>query len=84
MDNSRVTKKIDLEKMNEVEDWLFNNVGIGGHRYSPTPDTEHWLGADDWMCIPEPIINDENEVVDTQYVFVFRREADAVVFSLKW
>jgi hypothetical protein len=47
------------------------------------------MGTDDWFYYEAEMGEDEYEDTDEidiepQYVFVFRRDTDATMFSLKW
>ena len=73
---------LDPNTLDGLEDWLRENVGLGGRRYAGKDGgNTHWLGPDDWMYYLE---EQEEGAEKSRVTFVFRRESDAVMFSLKW
>jgi hypothetical protein len=73
----------DQAHINSAIDWLITNVGPGSFRTIPNT----WLGTNDWFCYQEELEPDAEDTVDIEagpYVFVFRRETDMTMFSLKW
>ena len=46
------------------------------------------MGTDDWYCFPDPteeeLESDDFDSQDDPITFVFRRESDLLMFSLKW
>jgi hypothetical protein len=77
-----------LEQLPEAILWCKRNIGPGQQRFNANT----WLGTDDWFCfeeindLPEDehLINDDFDSEDYGIVFVFRRESDMTLFSLKW
>lgn len=81
MNKSTLTLELEHNRLEELETWLRDNVGLGGRRYSKKEgETAHWLGPDDWLYY----LADEEIQDKVKATFVFRRESDAVMFSLKW
>ena len=83
--------KLKPERRRDLEDicaWLRSNVGKGSERFRKNT----WMGTDDWFCYADyPTMDEEEEDDNTAFdeeevdlIFVFRREEDATVFSLKW
>jgi hypothetical protein len=77
--------KIKPERYNtEIADitaWLRENVGKGSERFRKNT----WMGTDDWFCYTEYArTQDDEEGEATGLIFVFRREQDATMFSLRW
>lgn len=82
--------KIKPKRYNtEIEDitaWLRENVGKGSERFRKNT----WMGTDDWFCYTEysdEAVDQLGNIVDDaeeDLIFVFRREEDATMFSLKW
>ena len=73
------------DNINNVARSLGATVGPGTFRGNPNT----WMGTDDWFYYEEDGVFgdedfDDDEDFETQYVFVFRRDADATMFSLKW
>lgn len=83
------------ENLKEIEQWLLSSVGPGSRRYNSTG----WMGADDWYYFEdyperEPEFDEDGQEirvhVDTSdheeldLIFVFRRDEDMMMFSLKW
>jgi hypothetical protein len=73
--------------LNDVAQSLGTTVGPGTFRGNPNT----WMGTDDWFYYEDrPDLElDREETIDpedfdTQYVFVFRRDTDAIIFGLKW
>jgi hypothetical protein len=82
MDKSKLIINLDPSKLVDIEDWLIENVGQGGRRYSNKDgEVNHWLGSDDWMYYIEEVAEDPHSA---RVTFVFRRDSDALHFSLKW
>jgi hypothetical protein len=85
---------IDQEKiegrMDEVDQWLRKNAGQGSARYGGAKGTvTHWLNGDDWLyydlyTTDEPYENSMAEIQSITTVFVFRNEAVAVEFALRF
>jgi hypothetical protein len=72
-----------------MEKWLRENIGPGSYRTIKNG----FMGMDDWFYYdeineddnPEDYLDvDELEQVQENIIFVFRREADATIFALKW
>ncbi len=72
------------DRISEIEKWLVDNVGPGSRRYNQNT----WMGTDDWYCFPDPtedeLESEDFESQDDPITFVFRRESDLLMFSLKW
>jgi hypothetical protein len=76
----------------EIEKWCRERVGLGSRRFIKNT----WLGIEDWFYYEERLdhaeepAEDKTVHVDTEnddesdLIFVFRRESDATLFSLKW
>jgi len=87
--NSILLNNKHRDNLDEVEDWLRQNVGRGTRRFR----VNTWMGVDDWFYyedVPQP---DENVELDEDVwddnitynlVFVFRREEDSTMFAIKW
>ena len=79
-----------LDRIDEIVNWCAERLGAGSMRYRANT----WLGTDDWFCYqdtPGEQIDDEDGVLvqvqdldNIDWVFAFRREEDAVIFSLHW
>lgn len=73
-------------QLDEITRWLKANVGPGSRRFK----TNTWLGAEDWLFYEnaaEDIEEDEYPDIDDfepDLIFVFRRESDMTLFSLRW
>ena len=83
MSNKIVLDKKHNEHIDDVGRWLLTSVGQGSFRGNPNT----WMGTDNWFYYEEEL--NEEEYLDADdfdpcYVFVFRHEADAMMFSLKW
>lgn len=81
--NSVYLNKKHNDNINNVARSLGATVGPGTFRGNPNT----WMGTDDWFYYEDEPSEDEfNDEIDIepQYVFVFRREADATMFGLKW
>ena len=80
------------DQLDQIEEWLNANVGPGSKRHA----NNTWLGAEDWYCYEEALVpgsdeeeedyydNDEDLEDISDLIFVFRRESDLLMFSLKW
>jgi hypothetical protein len=80
------------DQLDQIEAWLNANVGPGSKRHA----NNTWLGAEDWYCYEEALVpgseeeeeeyydNDDNLEDISDLIFVFRRESDLLMFSLKW
>ena len=79
------------DKLYEIEAWCRERIGLGSRRF--VKDT--WLGIEDWFYYEERVTKEqvtEGEILhvdssddeESDLIFVFRRETDASVFSLKW
>ena len=82
------------DQLDKIEAWMIANVGPGSKRHS----NNTWLGSEDWYCYEEATVNDPvcredlyidddsdlENFADLDLVFVFRRESDLLLFSLKW
>lgn len=69
--------------LNEICDWCVSNIGPGSYRSIPNT----WLGTDDWYCYdeePSEEVDDDDDFIEDDTMFVFRRDSDATLFSLKW
>jgi len=80
----------------DIENWCRMRVGPGSRRFVKNT----WLGTEDWFyyeervdsaeLTEEQIANGETLHVDasddaeSDLIFVFRRDSDATIFSLKW
>lgn len=81
MSKSTLTIDIEHHRLEELENWLRDNVGLGGRRYkSKEGDNTYWLGPDDWLYY----LSEEENQDKVKVTFVFRRESDAIMFGLKW
>lgn len=83
--NSVYLNKKHNDNINNVARSLGATVGPGTFRGNPNT----WMGTDDWFYYEAEMGEDEYEDTDEidiepQYVFVFRRDTDATMFSLKW
>jgi hypothetical protein len=83
--NSVYLNKKHNDNINNVARSLGATVGPGTFRGNPNT----WMGTDDWFYYEAEMGEDEYEDADEidiepQYVFVFRRDTDATMFSLKW
>jgi hypothetical protein len=72
-----------------MEQWLRENIGPGSYRTIKNG----FMGMDDWFYYdeiteedsPEDYLDvDDIEDMPDNIIFVFRREADATIFALKW
>ena len=83
------------ENLSAIEKWCHEQIGPGARRFVKNT----WLGSDDWFYyeerverdIPEEELQDgkqqhvdASDDIESDLIFVFRRENDATVFSLKW
>lgn len=84
------------DKLYEIEAWCRERFGLGSRRF--VKDT--WLGIEDWFYYEERVTEmelteeqaakgeilhvDASDDEESDLIFVFRRETDASVFSLKW
>ena len=85
MSKSTLTLDLDPNTLDGLEEWLRENVGLGGRRYSGKEgETTHWLGPDDWLYYLADGEPDEQTSDKVRVTFLFRRESDAIMFSLKW
>jgi hypothetical protein len=71
--------------LNDICDWCVVNIGPGSYRSIPNT----WLGTDDWYCYDESSSmdaedDDDADMYEDDTMFVFRRDSDATLFSLKW
>ncbi len=92
MSVSKVTlNRAHLSRIDEIASWCQERFGKGSMRFRANT----WLGTDDWFCYqdtPGEQIEDEDQGVmvqvqdldDLDWIFAFRREEDAVIFSLHW
>ena len=86
MRNKIVLNPKHRENLEAVTRWLLTSVGQGSFR----EQANTWLGTDDWYSFDDvPDMDEDNEDIDIDdiepnMVFVFRRESDATMFSLKW
>ena len=79
------TRYKTFQEIEEIGAWLLNNVGQGNQRFRK--DT--WMGTNDWFFYHDyPEENEDGDTADHEddpdTIFVFRREEDAAMFSLKW
>lgn len=78
--------KIDqkyIERMYDMQVWCSENIGPGSHRGV----SNTWLGTDDWYSYQEDYTEEnleDDDFPEPDLIFVFRREADATMFGLKW
>ena len=76
------------DTMIEIGHWLQVNVGPGSYRTIKNG----FMGMDDWFWYEDTTEYEDDEEWDEadidepqeNVVFVFRREADATIFALKW
>jgi hypothetical protein len=80
------------DQLDQITAWLNENVGPGSQRHA----NNTWLGAEDWYCFEEALVDSTEQDQDDYYdneddledisdlIFVFRRESDLLMFSLKW
>lgn len=83
------------ERLAEIEAWMLEHVGPGSRRFK----TNTWMGTDDWYYYEdypevEPKLDEDGKEIqvkiddsdheDLDLIFVFRRENDIMMFSLKW
>ena len=76
------------DTMIEIGHWLQMNVGPGSYRTIKNG----FMGMDDWFWYEDTTEYEDDEEWDEadidepqeNVVFVFRREADATIFALKW
>ena len=88
--NKVILSSNHASRIDEIVNWCAERFGTGSMRYRANT----WLGTDDWFCYqdtPGEQIDDEDGVLvqvqdldDIDWVFAFRREEDAVIFSLHW
>lgn len=75
------------QHITEIQEWLNNNAGIGSARFGGRQGhIRHWLNGDDWLYYEEVYVPEENdhELVNSNYVFVFRDEKIATEFALRF
>lgn len=85
----KIARPGNIELM-DMEKWLRDNVGPGSYRTIKNG----FMGMDDWFYYDEVdeddgmtedyLDIDDLEDVQENIIFVFRREADATIFALKW
>jgi sarcosine oxidase gamma subunit len=81
MSKSTLTLDLEVNRLDELEVWLRDNVGLGGRRYASNEgETTYWLGPDDWLYY----LTEEENQGKAKVTFIFRRESDAIMFGLKW
>jgi hypothetical protein len=73
-------------RMDEIDQWLRGNAGQGSARYGGKKGSvSHWLNGDDWIYYEEYTMSAaEDRAIDSNYIFVFRSEAVAVEFALRF
>jgi hypothetical protein len=71
-------------RRDEVDRWLKQNAGTGSVRYGGREGTiKHWLNGDDWLYYSE-YGKDDEQLNETNVVFVFRDERVATEFALRF
>lgn len=77
-------------RMDEIDQWLRQHAGQGSARYNGVNGTvTHWLNGDDWLYydlynMDKPYEHSMAEIQSITTVFVFRSEAVAVEFALRF
>jgi len=61
---------LDIEKSNEIIDWLELNMGLSGHRWEPSLWTFDLESSADILILP--------------YQYAFAKMDDATLFRLTW
>lgn len=85
------------DKLVEIEDWCRASIGLGSRRFVKNTwmGIEDWFYYEERVeQVPELTAEQEAEGViqhvdasddeESDLVFIFRREADAMMFSLRW
>lgn len=68
----------------EVDQWLRDNAGSGSARYGGREGTiRHWLNGDDWLYYSE-FDQGEDQLAETDVVFLFKDERIATEFALRF
>lgn len=77
--------------LDEIDGWLRHNAGQGSSRYSGEKGkVHHWLNGDDWLYFVESVydVHEDQvpslELLESNYIFVFRNEEVAVEFALRF
>jgi hypothetical protein len=71
-------------RRDEVDEWLNKNAGTGSIRHGGREGTiRHWLSGDDWLYYSEYGKEDE-QLNETNVIFVFRDERVATEFALRF
>ena len=70
----------------EIREWLHANAGQGSSRFGGrNGHINHWLNGDDWLYYQEYTASeDETQIADSQFVFVFKDEKTATEFALRF
>ena len=80
------TRFKNYEEIEEITAWMTSQVGRGSQRHRKNT----WMGTNDWFFYHDYHEAEEGEPTDDVFdadpdmIFVFRREEDAAMFSLKW
>lgn len=85
------------DKLIEIEEWCRSSVGLGSRRFVKNTwmGIEDWFyyeeRVEDVADLTEEQIEagevihvDASDDTDSDLIFVFRRDADAALFSLRW
>lgn len=68
----------------ELDRWLHSTAGTGSARFGGREGTiRHWLNGDDWLYYSE-FAQDENQLAETDVVFLFKDERIATEFALRF
>lgn len=73
-------------RLDQIESWLHANAGCGAARHGGrVGHINHWLSGDDWLYYQQySVSEDQTQVADAEYVFVFRDEQVATEFALRF